>query len=350
MSTRLCRFFILGIFVLIAFTAMTACGLPSRPTEVHYPYCLWPGDLGRADLEFPRNLEIIDDLTPTFHWYIASSISRCLHRGHHIEVSNFPGPCMYDDWHGDGWLVISETISTSRTVMDWTPTVPLEPTTMYHWRVAALFSDGVPGEYSTVECFFTGPICDSASLIAPELISPDDGAVVSTHDVLFEWSYSDSEECLPEGYLIELSTNPSFAGPNLFDLHGEYSDRRSPNTQFGTSYLEDCTEYYWRVTARVGSILGPTSDVWSFTTDFGGTCSDTSKSGTCDFDCECESEQGETEYTCPKDCPEHCGNGICDCGETSESCKKDCKLDCECGDGVCQPQCGETPNTCLADC
>ncbi len=70
----------------------------------------------------------------------------------------------------------------------------------------------------------------------------------------------------------------------------------------------------------------------------------------CDFDCDCEPKQGENEFNCPKDCPNHCGNSECDCNETSQNCKRDCKLDCECGNGVCQTECGETPNTCLSDC
>jgi hypothetical protein len=80
----------------------------------------------------------------------------------------------------------------------------------------------------------------------------------------------------------------------------------------------------------------------------------------CDFDCDCEPNQGENEYNCPKDCPRHCGNGICDCGETSKNCKKDCgpgeqqeELPCVCGNGVCQPECGETGASgvyCYNDC
>ena len=341
MATRLCKFFILSIFVLIAFTAMTACGLPSRPTEVHYPYCLWASDLGQPYAIYPKSLVIVDDLTPTFSWHYPGD---CLPRNYHIEVSNqsYEGDCFGGGWRGEGMLVISETVGAST---EWTPAAPLEPLTLYHWHVAGEISDDVLGDYSTVACFFTGPTCGLASLVPPELVYPEDGWIIPSDYIALLWSYSG--ECMPESFLAELSDDPSFAGPNLME---GYSDREVPLTNTVTPFLEDCTQYYWRVTARVGSILGPTSEVWSFTTDFEGTCSDTSKSGACDFDCDCESEQGENAHNCPKDCPKHCGNGACDCGETYATCKKDCELDCECGDGVCQPQCGETPNTCLSDC
>jgi hypothetical protein len=78
----------------------------------------------------------------------------------------------------------------------------------------------------------------------------------------------------------------------------------------------------------------------------------------CDFDCDCEPNQGETEYNCPKDCPKHCGNGICDCGENSATCKKDCGKSegdgakpCVCGDGICNKSSGcEEHIYCYNDC
>lgn len=76
----------------------------------------------------------------------------------------------------------------------------------------------------------------------------------------------------------------------------------------------------------------------------------------CDFDCDCEPNQGETEDNCPHDCPRHCGNDECDCGENPCNCSKDCgnpdpgDACCECGDNICIRACGETPNNCPEDC
>lgn len=76
----------------------------------------------------------------------------------------------------------------------------------------------------------------------------------------------------------------------------------------------------------------------------------------CDFDCDCERELGENEKNCPKDCPNHCGNDVCDCDETPCDCKEDCGRPypddpcCKCGDGKCITQCGENSKNCSEDC
>ena len=70
----------------------------------------------------------------------------------------------------------------------------------------------------------------------------------------------------------------------------------------------------------------------------------------CNNNCGCEPDLGETKKNCPQDCPQHCGNGVCDCAETSETCEKDCPKPtvCSCGDGVCN--CLENRRTCPLDC
>jgi hypothetical protein len=70
----------------------------------------------------------------------------------------------------------------------------------------------------------------------------------------------------------------------------------------------------------------------------------------CNNDCGCEPDQGENEKNCPQDCPQHCGNDVCDCAETHKSCPRDCPAPCRCGDGKCDGGCGENRFTCPADC
>ncbi|MGD8457205.1 MAG: hypothetical protein PVF83_12535 [Anaerolineales bacterium] len=75
----------------------------------------------------------------------------------------------------------------------------------------------------------------------------------------------------------------------------------------------------------------------------------------CDFDCDCEPEQGENPNNCSHDCPDHCGNDECDCGETKYTCSDDCgRPPCTCGDGYCNGSCGEDDangnNYCKEDC
>ena len=60
--------------------------------------------------------------------------------------------------------------------------------------------------------FTTGPVCDPQVLVAPTLISPENGAYESgkgwgnTHEVHTIISYS-LDTCTPEGYEIDLSLN-----------------------------------------------------------------------------------------------------------------------------------------------
>ena len=111
----------------------------------------------------------------------------------------------------------------------------------------------------------------------------------------------------------------------------------------------------WRDTPPTGTLETPTWTLETPKTPETPTPSRTSDVP-CDFDCECEDALGENPYNCPKDCPEHCGNDMCDCGENPCTCKKDCgKPDpgdpcCECGDGVCIDDCRETCKSCPSDC
>ena len=100
----------------------------------------------------------------------------------------------------------------------------------------------------------------------------------------------------------------------------------------------------------------------------GATCGDST----------CQYWYDETYFTCPADCPDLCGDGICDSsylrldeniyncpqdctagscpngvcdwydGETSENCSADCLT--VCGDGQCSSEKGETPLACPAEC
>jgi hypothetical protein len=88
---------------------------------------------------------------------------------------------------------------------------------------------------------------------------------------------------------------------------------------------------------------------------YGGTCYDCIVDGdssiTCPEDCIefcgdgiCNSN--ETSITCPEDCIEFCGDGICNSNETSITCPEDCIE--FCGDGICNSN--ETSLTCPGDC
>lgn len=137
------------------------------------------------------------------------------------------------------------------------PQGPLEPATEYFWNVRA-WTDGVNGPDSETRVFFTGPLCTSAGELGPpELLSPDPGEVIN--QLYAELHYQVGEpKCVPEGYLIDLQTDPTFSGTNLLTSYG------IPGTYVLTDELTDCTTYYWRVAPLFGGAQGPFSETRAF--------------------------------------------------------------------------------------
>ena len=137
------------------------------------------------------------------------------------------------------------------------PQGALEPSTEYFWKVRA-FTDGVNGPDSSTRVFFTGPLCTTAAEMgAPELLSPDPGEVIG--DLYAELHYQVGEpQCLPEGYFVDLQTDPGFGGTNLL---GEFG---IPGTFVLTDELADCTTYYWRVAPLFGGVQGAMSESRAF--------------------------------------------------------------------------------------
>jgi hypothetical protein len=72
--------------------------------------------------------------------------------------------------------------------------------------------------------------------------------------------------CIPDGYFINLQTDPNFAGTNLL---GEFN---MPGTTVLTEALVDCTIHYWKVAAIQGGVHGPESNAEWFYTNQSGTC------------------------------------------------------------------------------
>jgi len=108
-------------------------------------------------------------------------------------------------------------------------------------------------------------MCPTASLHAPALLAPADGAVISALDPTLTWEYPDS--CVPQGYRIDLSTDPTFADTSLSGGTG------NPSTSWGPAHpLADCTTYFWKVAPINDITLGPASGVFVFHTNASGTC------------------------------------------------------------------------------
>lgn len=210
-----------------------------------------------ADLVTPNNLDpaedaIVLDLEPLFVWDYPWG---CAPDEYQVEVTTYGG-------YGFGVTQIHN--NGDGLITNWIFANPLEPATQYEWRVAAII-DSVMSDYSTSTDFWTGPICDTDLLDAPEQNTPANGATVGTEFPPMGWSYPDG--CIPEETLLQLDVDPTFPGPNL--VVGSGGPRIG---QIPSAALADCTLHYWRVRSANPDGVGPWSQIWSFYTDFDGLC------------------------------------------------------------------------------
>ncbi len=201
---------------------------------------------------------IVDSLTPTLTWTtndpsVPYPYDTCEPAGYAVHLSQ--GPLFETDLGSYSYGGFNK---------NWTPLTSLEPGQMYEWNVAAFVGTG-NGPSSSSRYFFTGPVCDTGALRDPRLLEPASGAMVNTLQPLLVWEYKDP--CIPEGYRIDLSTDPSFADTSLSGGTGNPSTRWLPGTD-----LADCTWYYWRIAPINNTTLGPFSNTRSFMTNVSGVC------------------------------------------------------------------------------
>jgi len=138
---------------------------------------------------------------------------------------------------------------------------PLEPGKSYTWYLTAVngATDTDPyvfGPKTEVGQFFTGPVCSTETLIAPDLLDPDPAGWVEDDPYLFKWTYNGG--CLPESYQIQFALDPGFTSismtVNTTELYAQ---------EILLTFL-DCSSLWWRVRAFDGASYGP----WSAGRDF----------------------------------------------------------------------------------
>ncbi|MBW8009762.1 MAG: hypothetical protein FVQ83_00785 [Chloroflexi bacterium] len=213
-------------------------------------------------------LELITELDPTYIWTYPS-LYDCHPTGYEISVASMQPE---EDYfiaiqNPDIFYDIVDTIDpqTGGPPTSLTTGALLEPATLYVWEVRALLN-GIEGGSDRM-MFWTGLICDTSTLVAPELIFPADTSQVTDIQVrLMAW-YPQDQECLPEDYEFQLSTDPNFTQlePLVEPQYYVYTD--SPQSQ-----LNDCTRYYWRARAVNNDGVGPYSAAFVFDTRFEGQC------------------------------------------------------------------------------
>jgi len=213
------------------------------------------GSIVVPELEGPANYQILPDTAAHLSW---SNPGGCFPDGAAVQIAT-----EYD--FGDA----VESTFPGTFVNAYDPPA-LDPATQYRWKAAYLKDDGSVqeiGEYSGPRSFFTGPECTSLADIAaaPELLGPEDDAVVDTLTPALQFTTGDPG-CIPDGYLLHLHTTSDFSDPNLLT---EYP---LPATTVITDPLTDCETYYWSVTPVQDGSYGPESEMRSFSIDVNGSC------------------------------------------------------------------------------
>ena len=247
----------LAVTVLVTGVLFSSCNMPRAETPAPPPQPLltptpMPCILVSPDIP-EQDSPIHETLRPTLVWFYEGA---CPADGFRVQVA--PG----------GDFNAPETVSaaTAPGTLYWTPDQDLSPTTFYAWRVAALL-DGVPGPSSVTAFFWTGPTCNGTNLQAPIPLIPGNAAFISDPSPLFEWDYP-QVSCLQAHYTLEVSANLDFATDAL---NAGVGTERSFETE--VSFLEDCTQYYWRVKAVFGEdISGPYSEIATFYADLAASC------------------------------------------------------------------------------
>ena len=216
------------------------------------------GGCDSSDLVAPEALIPAEDAIgvgefPSFNW---SYTSACDPDEFQVEVTTYGG---YD--YGTTY---TDVVPGDVFAHIFIPS--LEQRTRYEWRVAAII-DGVVGEYSRSNTFWTGPICPDTSLMIPIQVSPANGAVVDNSFPPLVWAYLGP--CLPPAFEAELTlaSDPGFTLPNLMADFGVPAMGVIPAVE-----LSDCEGYLWRVRSASATTEGDWSPTFRFETDFTGTC------------------------------------------------------------------------------
>ncbi len=193
-------------------------GMQSNPEPVNLPapVLLSPKD-GAPDVV----------VNPTFKWE---------------AVKGADSYIIHIDTAGEGTLIKEQVSSNTLTL---TNKLPAE-TTIY-WRVHAV-KNGVDGKWSDIITFTT----ESTTTTRVTLVSPKDGADVSTRSVLLKWEALQGINI----YRVQVARQNYFSTPVVNKTVGK--------TSYQTSGLDDGRTYYWRIQA----VNDRNSSNWSATYRF----------------------------------------------------------------------------------
>ncbi|RXP62722.1 hypothetical protein EC396_03115 [Lutibacter sp. HS1-25] len=190
----------------------------------------------------PTNNKLCIDNTVAFKWDVATDPEKDKIT-YQIQISK-----------DNQFTKIEETSSTEST----TKSIALEKGVAYYWRVKAVDSKNLSGNYSSTYSFYTeGTGTVNHIPFSPELIAPITSSVIKTATTTLEWNASDVDVNDVLTYDVYLGTeNP----PTTKVL-----ENQSAKTYNAT--LEASKNYYWKVVVKDGKGGVTVGQVWNFKTD-----------------------------------------------------------------------------------
>ncbi len=263
---------------ILVVVAVGGMALSSSCGNAQDPIICPPGNVYAPTLLSPHNYEYTASTTPALSWRYKGAAYpypqpdptpwpayKCQPQKFRVSLSMAPLHNKELGGVGPGALYVT-----------WT-TPPLQPGQTYRWSVVAI-SKGQEGPPSEERYFSIGSPCTSVSQL--KLVSnlwPPYGTTVDTLTPEIMWSGDDAQTCLPTGYAIQYSHTFDFA-------QNEWAYSFGPHSGFYWKLgpLQNCTTYYWRAAAFLGSSLengkwvpsqiGPFGDPMMFEVAVGGKC------------------------------------------------------------------------------
>ncbi|MEZ4700745.1 MAG: hypothetical protein R2834_10480 [Rhodothermales bacterium] len=196
--------------------------------------------LAPPELSAPANgASGIDAANAVLMWSAAAGAT-----GYHVQVSTLPSFATQ--------VVDQEGVPGTSLALP-----ALNDATTYYWR--ARTEDG--GTYSDWSAAFSFTTAGSATLMPPALSAPQNGATgISLAAVALTWQ----SEASASTYHAQVSTSSTFNSV-------AYEQSGLAGTSYTINGLVASTTYYWRVQSENGGASSEWSEVFSFTTDAGGT-------------------------------------------------------------------------------
>lgn len=182
-------------------------------------------------LSLPKNKALVTSLTPRMDWSNSSIPIGTTFDHYQLQLATdaaFAG------------IVLDEDVAGLITDSEFTLSSELEPNTWYYWRVRAFNSLDQYSSWSSVRYF-------REAMLAPELSSPSNGAIVGSLKPAFDWE----DVAGASGYSIQLSTSASMKSASTYST--------TVSTYTPAKNLGASKTYYWRV--RASGTNGPSE--WS---------------------------------------------------------------------------------------